>query len=97
MFVFIDGVYQCNRNREHLVWDVKKEIEMRMKDGERGRGKGRGRGRKGREKEKEERRERERRAREVEFVVRQKEERRVDGAWVGRPWRFEEFRVGKYV
>ena len=85
MFVFIDGVYQCNRNREDLVWDVRGEIERR------------GKGKKAVEKERElvRERQREKRTRDVDFVVRQKEERRDDGSWVGRPWRFEEFRVGK--
>lgn len=76
------------------MWDVRREIEMRLKgNGEERRGR---KGRKAREKEEEERkeRERERRARDVEFVVRQKEERGPNGTWVGRPWRFEEFRVG---
>ncbi|KAL1960740.1 hypothetical protein VTO42DRAFT_6570 [Malbranchea cinnamomea] len=92
MFVFIDGVYQCNRHRDDLVWDVKKEKEFKEKEKEiivRGKGK------KVKEKDKERERERrkQKRARDIDFVVRQKEERSKDGTWVGRPWRFEEFRV----
>ena len=83
MFVFIDGVYQCNRNRDDLVWgsgiftaggrdgnntNGRKENGSR-KDGVRG----------------------------VDFRVRQKEERRDDGSWVGRPWRFEEFQTGELL
>lgn len=95
MFVFIDGVYQCNRNREDLVWDVRGEIERRGKGKDDGSKKGKGKKAVEKERELVRERQREKRTRDVDFVVRQKEERRDDGSWVGRPWRFEEFRVGK--
>lgn len=64
MFVYMDGVYQCNRNRVDLI--MKKgscKAKTKTKD--------------------------------VNFCVRQKEERLADGSWIGRPWRFEPLQRGK--
>ncbi|KMP09843.1 hypothetical protein CIRG_09076 [Coccidioides immitis RMSCC 2394] len=69
MFVFMDGVYQCNRNRDDLIATEGKPREKAKGD----RGKG---ARKG-----------------VNFRVRQKEEMRGDGKWIGRPWRFEPLQI----
>ncbi|KAK2878127.1 hypothetical protein FQN49_001126 [Arthroderma sp. PD_2] len=62
MFVYMDGIYQCNRNRVNLI--SKKKT---------------GNGKKT--------------ARDVDFCVRQKEERLLDGTWIGRPWRFEPLQI----
>lgn len=80
MFVFIDGVYQCNRNRADLVWDPR-DIGARNNNRWMGNG-SEGGNRNG--------------VRGVDFRVRQKEEKREDGTWAGRPWRFEEFTTGKF-
>ncbi|KAI9740425.1 MAG: hypothetical protein M1834_005005 [Cirrosporium novae-zelandiae] len=52
MFVYMDGIYQCNRNRLNLT--PTKRMSLR---------------------------------------VRQKEERLSDGAWIGRPWSFEQLSI----
>lgn len=62
MFVFMDGVYQCNRNRHNLV-----EPGANTK----------------------------RRQTEVDFRVRQKEERLWDGKFRGKQWAFEKVNIGK--
>ncbi|PGH11824.1 hypothetical protein AJ80_06982 [Polytolypa hystricis UAMH7299] len=67
MFVFIDGVYQCNRNRDDLVApecndSIETATTKRMQT-------------------------------EVDFRVRQKEERLVGGGLVGRSWRFEPLKI----
>lgn len=62
MFVFMDGQYQCNRNRRGLVIPGKGVPSFQT---------------------------------EVKFVVRQKEHKRADGKFVGRPWRFEKLNVGR--
>jgi hypothetical protein len=87
MFVFIDGVYQCNRNRVGLVWDPpahgggKGDHHNKNNDNRKSRQYGKVKGD-------------ENEVKDATFRVRQKEERRADGMWVGRPWRFEEFCVG---
>ncbi|KZF23879.1 hypothetical protein L228DRAFT_267836 [Xylona heveae TC161] len=60
MFVYMDGIYQCNRNRQGL-----KAPEVANKASEY----------------------------EVDFLVRQKEEKLRDGNWLGREWRFEKLNV----
>ncbi|KAF3482055.1 uncharacterized protein GIQ15_04814 [Arthroderma uncinatum] len=62
MFVYMDGVYQCNRNRNNLI-----------SRGNSGKGK--------------------KRVKDVNFCVRQKEERLANGTWIGRPWRFEPLQI----
>ncbi|KAM5458946.1 hypothetical protein McanMca71_001860 [Microsporum canis] len=62
MFVYIDGVYQCNRNRDDLI--------LRKPSGKV-----------------------KKRTQNVNFCVRQKEERLTDGSWIGRPWRFEPLQI----
>lgn len=78
MFVFIDGVYQCNRNRNDLrpidVADLRSASTSKN-------GKDQGRASKWDGKAS--------KACEVNFRVRQKEEELLDGTWTGRPWRFE--------
>ncbi|EEP76602.1 predicted protein [Uncinocarpus reesii 1704] len=69
MFVFMDGVYQCNRNRDDLIAAEDKA-------------KAKGKGAKGLPA-----------SRTVNFRVRQKEEKRAEGRWVGRPWRFEPLNI----
>lgn len=64
MFVFMDGVYQCNRNRDDLV----SSIGLEKAD---------------------------KKAFEVNFSVRQKEEKLPDDGWIGRTWRFEPLQIGK--
>lgn len=59
MYVFIDGVYQCNRNRQ----------ELRPRDPHDTRSL-------------------------VDFRVRQKEEKRVDGSMIAREWIFEKLNIG---
>ncbi|OCK83820.1 hypothetical protein K432DRAFT_265904, partial [Lepidopterella palustris CBS 459.81] len=60
MFVYIDGVYQCNRNRRGLIIpDGVQPLNMTN----------------------------------VDFRVRQKEERREDGTFMGREWNFEKLNV----
>jgi len=63
IFVFIDGVAQCNRYRADLI------IPER-----------------GSKKEETE----------VEFRLRQKEEKFADGKWLGRQWEFADLDVGQY-
>ena len=63
MFVFIDGVYQCNRNRSNLR--VPAQGSKRKQT-------------------------------EVDFRVRQKEERLFDGTMVGQEWKFEKSMVGRW-
>lgn len=61
MLVFIDGVYQCNRNRKGLITpDGTLTPDFY----------------------------------EVDFRVRQKEERVGTGKFIGRPWRFESLNIG---
>ncbi|KAL9124875.1 MAG: hypothetical protein Q9217_005847 [Psora testacea] len=60
MFVYIDGVYQCNRNRHNLK--VPAETTSRRQS-------------------------------EVSFRVRQKEERRSDGTFEGKSWKFEKVKI----
>jgi len=64
MYVFVDGVSQCNRNRTGLLLPgagvSKSEYE-------------------------------------VEFRVRQKEEKLADGTWVGREWTFAGLNTGKIM
>lgn len=62
MFVYMDGVYQCNRNRHNLVLPDKGT---------------------------------KRRQTEINFKVRQKEERKWDGTFEGKQWRFEKVNVGE--
>lgn len=62
MFVYMDGVYQCNRNRRNL----------RIPDGTMPR-----------------------KCTEVDFRVRQKEEKREDGSFLGKEWRFEKLNIGE--
>ncbi|EGD95972.1 hypothetical protein TESG_03434 [Trichophyton tonsurans CBS 112818] len=61
MFVYMDGVYQCNRNRDDLIFKKGCKGKTKVKD--------------------------------VNFCVRQKEERLPDGSWIGRPWRFEPLQI----
>jgi hypothetical protein len=61
MFVYIDGVYQCNRNRQGLIIPDGSEPMARTL---------------------------------VDFRVRQKEETRSDGRFMGREWHFEKLNVG---
>ncbi|KAF2808607.1 uncharacterized protein BDZ99DRAFT_341652, partial [Mytilinidion resinicola] len=62
MFVYIDGVYQCNRNRQGLIIpDGTVSLDRTL----------------------------------VDFRVRQKEETRSDGRFLGREWSFEKLNVGK--
>lgn len=63
MFVLMDGVYQCNRNRDDLR-QMGKSSDATTK------------------------------FRDVNFRVRQREERLPNGGWVGRPWRFAPFQLG---
>ena len=63
MFVYIDGEYQCNRNRHSLKVPAKAVS---------------------------------RRQTEVSFRVRQKEERRWDGTFEGKQWRFERVKIGMF-
>ncbi|KAI9876304.1 MAG: hypothetical protein M1830_006809 [Pleopsidium flavum] len=60
MFVYMDGVYQCNRNRRNL----------KVPDGTMSR-----------------------RYTEVDFRVRQKEEKLEDGSFLGKEWRFEKLNI----
>jgi len=62
MFVYIDGVYQCNRNRQGLIVPDGNESLARTL---------------------------------VDFRVRQKEETRYDGTFMGREWNFEKLNVGR--
>ena len=64
MFVYMDGKYQCNRNRRNL----------KVPDGTMSR-----------------------RHTEVDFRVRQKEEKLEDGSYLGKEWRFEELNIGEYL
>ncbi|EGC43446.1 conserved hypothetical protein [Histoplasma capsulatum var. duboisii H88] len=64
MFVLMDGVYQCNRNRDDLR-QMGKSSDATTK------------------------------FRDVNFRVRQREERLPNGGWVGRPWRFAPFQLVK--
>ncbi|KAI9831925.1 MAG: hypothetical protein M1819_004647 [Sarea resinae] len=59
MFVYMDGVYQCNRNRYDLKC-LHQEVDKSRY--------------------------------EVDFCVRQKEERYSDGTWLGKEWKFEKFK-----
>jgi hypothetical protein len=61
MYVYMDGIYQCNRNRFNLVIPDDSTPCKQF---------------------------------EVDFRVRQKEERRGDGDWIGRSWRFEDLGIG---
>ncbi len=61
MFVYMDGKYQCNRNRRNL----------KVPDGTMSR-----------------------RHTEVDFRVRQKEEKLEDGSFLGKEWRFEKLNIG---
>ena len=61
MFVYIDGVYQCNRNRHNLKTPDKATSRSQT---------------------------------EISFRVRQKEERRSDGTFEGKQWRFEKVNIG---
>jgi hypothetical protein len=61
MFIYMDGIYQCNRNR----------FNLKLPDGNIPN-----------------------KLTEVDFRVRQKEERRGEGGWIGRSWRFENLRIG---
>jgi len=61
MFVYMDGKYQCNRNRRNL----------RVPDGTMSR-----------------------RLTEIDFRVRQKEEKLEDGSYLGKEWRFEKLNTG---
>lgn len=61
MFVFADGVLQCNRNRVNLV--VPSEDTKREET-------------------------------EIDFRVRQKEDKIGEGKWIGREWTFEELQTG---
>lgn len=63
MFVYMDGVYQCNRNRFNLSFPDGK-TDSKYTD--------------------------------VDFRVRQKEEKTKDGSYVGREWRFDNFRICKF-
>lgn len=65
MFVFVDGVYQCNRNRDNLNHSLDPGANVTEMS-------------------------------EVVFRVRQKEEQLPDGTWIGKPWRFEPLRIGKF-
>lgn len=61
IFVYVDGVYQCNRNRRgQEIPDKDTPLEGSF----------------------------------VEFRVRQKEEKRFDGTFIGRSWNFEKLNVG---
>ena len=62
MFVYIDGVPQCNRNRRGLVIPNAR---------------------------------RERWETEIDFRVRQKEEKLDSGRWIGREWTFAALNIGK--
>ncbi|EDN04009.1 predicted protein [Histoplasma mississippiense (nom. inval.)] len=64
MFVLMDGVYQCNRNRDDLR-QMAKSSDATTK------------------------------FRDVNFRVRQREERLPNGGWIGRPWRFAPFQLVK--
>lgn len=61
MFVYMDGKYQCNRNRRNL----------KVPDGTMSR-----------------------RHTEIDFRVRQKEEKLEDGSYLGKEWRFEKLNIG---
>jgi hypothetical protein len=61
IFVFIDGVPQCNRNRTGLIWPDAGTEKWQT---------------------------------DVEFTVRQKEEKFADGKWLGREWTFASLNVG---
>lgn len=63
MFVYIDGIYQCNRNRYNLKLPEKKAQISKS---------------------------------EIDFRVRQKEERVGvgDGDYIGREWRFHHLQIG---
>lgn len=67
MFVFADGVYQCNRSRDTLKYP-ENPAEPDEKDKTKC---------------------------EVNFLVRQREEIKVDDVWIGRKWRFEPLNLGK--
>ncbi|KAL8795585.1 MAG: hypothetical protein Q9195_002006 [Heterodermia aff. obscurata] len=60
MFVYMDGEYQCNRNRQDL--EIPDEILSP-------------------------------RSAEVDFRVRQKEERQADGTFIGNQWKFRELEI----
>jgi len=64
MFVYMDGKYQCNRNRRNL----------KVPDGTMSR-----------------------RHTEIDFRVRQKEEKLEDGSYLGKEWRFEKLSIGDYL
>lgn len=61
IFVFIDGVPQCNRNRTGLIWPDEGTEKWQT---------------------------------DVEFIIRQKEEKFADGKWLGREWTFANLNVG---
>lgn len=63
MFVFIDGEYQCNRNKRCPSLPGASE---RLEDYD------------------------------IDFRVRQKEEKTPDGRFIGRDWCFKELKVGAY-
>ena len=64
-FVFIDGVYQCNRNRTHLQLPAEGIPRSQI---------------------------------EVDFRLRQKEERSADGgSMIGKAWSFEKLNVGEFT
>jgi hypothetical protein len=62
VFVFIDGVYQANRNRVRLLIPEKGMDPSKY---------------------------------EVDFMIRQKEEKKADGGFVGRSWHFHALKVGE--
>jgi len=64
MYVFIDGVMQCNRNRTGLLLPAAGVSKSDY---------------------------------EVEFRVRQKEEKLANGTWVGREWTFASLNTGMLV
>lgn len=61
MFVYMDGEYQCNRNRRNL----------KLPDGKMSP-----------------------KYTEVDFRVRQKEDKLADGSYIGKEWRFEKLNIG---
>jgi len=75
VFVFIDGQYQCNRNKLGLVLPEGEPEQAIVKKGERP----------------------EKRPYEVDFCLKQKEEKTVTGTFVGREWTFAELNTGKFA
>ena len=61
MFVYMDGVYQCNRNQHGLKLPHEATKPKAF---------------------------------EIDFRVRQKEQRLPDGTWLGQDWRFEKLNAG---